>query len=110
MKENLIIYNDRTKSLFKSFLTHYSDRFESYYFQFKDNIKEFFRDEMNININIYFQNLKNEYYTTEWFYIIEQSNFIHSSDEIEDFSMHSYNEALNCAIIYILTQMFDINN
>lgn len=106
MKEKKIEYTKEVIELFKKFLCT-TQSGELYFQKYKDNIKEFFEKEMNIHINIFFQKVISY---AEYFYIIEHYNFIHSSDDIEDMSMHDYNDALNNALYYILTQMFNTNN
>lgn len=106
MKEKKIEYSKEVIELFKNFLCT-TQSGELYFQRYKDNIKEFFEKEMNMYINIFFQKINNY---TEYFYIIEYYDFIHSSDDIEDVSIYDYNDALNSALYYILTQMFNTNN
>lgn len=106
MKEKKIEYTREVIELFEKFLCT-TQSGELYFQRYKNNIKEFFEKEMNICINIFFQKINNY---TEYFYIIEHYDFIHSSDNIEDMPMYDYNDALNSALYYILTQMFNTNN
>ena len=106
MKEKKIEYTREVTELFKKFLCT-TQSGELYFQRYKDNIKEFFEKEMNIHINIFFQKINNY---TEYFYIIEYYDFTHSSDDIEDVPMYDYNDALDNALYYILTQMFNTNN
>ena len=106
MKEKKIEYSKNVNELFKEFLCT-TQSGELYFQRYKDNIKEFFEKEMNIHINVFFQKV-NAY--KEYFYIIEHYNFSHSSDDIEDMPMYNYNDALDNALCYILTQMFNTNN
>lgn len=106
MKEKKIEYSEDVIELFEKFLCIIQSR-ELYFQRYKDNIKEFFEKEMNIYINIFFQKVTSY---VEYFYIIEHYDFIHSSDDIEDIPMYNYNYALDSALYYILTQMFNTNN
>ena len=106
MKEKKIEYSENVIELFKKFLCT-TQSGELYFQRYKDNIKEFFEKEMNIHINIFFQKVRSY---AEYFYIIEYYDFIHCSDDIEDVPMYNYNTALNNAIYYILTEMFNTNN
>ena len=105
MKEKKIEYSKYTIELFKEFLCT-TQSGELYFQRYKDNIKEFFEKEMNMHINIFFQKINNY---IEYFYIVEHYDSIHSSDNIEDAPMYKYNDALDNALYYILTQIFDTN-
>lgn len=106
MKEKEIKYTREVIELFENFLCT-TQSGELYFQRYKNNIKEFFEKEMNMYINIFFQKINNY---IEYFYIIEYYNFTHSSDDIENILMYNYNDALNNAIHYILTEMFNTNN
>lgn len=106
MKEKKIEYTREIIELFKNFLCT-TQSGELYFQRYEYNIKYFFEKEMNIHINIFFQKINNY---TEYFYIIEHYDFIHCSDDIEDVPIYNYNYALNSALYYILTQMFNTNN
>lgn len=102
-----IEYHKETKELFKQFLepTTVSDygRFEKYYFVYENNIKQFIKEQLNIDIDVYFQKVNN---ILIYFYIIEGCDEIYTSDEIEENNMFSYNEALNNAIKYIFKNIY----
>lgn len=106
MKEKKIEYTKEVIELFEKFLCT-TQSGELYFHMYKDSIKEFFEKELNMHINIFFQKVTNY---IEYFYIIEYYDFIHSSDDIEDTPIYYYNDALNSALYYILTQMFNTNN
>ena len=106
MKEKKIEYTREVTELFKKIFC-ITKSGKLYFQRYKDDIKEFFEKELNIHINIFFQKINNY---TEYFYIIEHYDFIHTSDNIEDIPICNYNDALNKALYYILTQMFNTNN
>lgn len=102
-----IEYYKETKELFKQFLEPITvndyGRFEKYYFVYENNIKQFIKEQLNIDINIYFQKVNN---ILVYFYIIEGLDEIYTSDKIEENNMFSYNEALNNAIKYIFKNIY----
>lgn len=100
------VYYLDTQELFKDFLS-ITESGIWYFGKYKDNIKEFFKDHLNININIYFSKSNN---VTYWYYLIEHYDEIYTSDDNEIEYMTSYNEALNKSIQFILTQVFKTNN
>lgn len=109
MKMNQIEYFEDTKQLFRKFVKPVTiddvDK-RSQWYGYEDKIKEFLEEQLKIKINIYFTN---NYKGRVWYYIIESSDWFKPSDEIEDIDILSYNSALNRAIKYIFTKIYDID-
>lgn len=105
MKIEDIEYTQENKELFDEFIKPVViGDIEKYntFCLYRDNIKEFLRRYLNININIYFTT---NYKGKIWFYVIEGDTWFKSSDEIEDIDILSYNSALNRAIRYIFKEI-----
>lgn len=75
--------------------------FKSKWFeQYKNDIKRFFKEQLNINITIY----RHDYL---WFYLIETESEFYHSDECDSLDLIDYNMALNRAIKYIFNNILN---
>lgn len=102
-----IKYTNENIDLFRRFLTPIAikdyDNFNNLFAKYQNNIKEFFEREMNLHINVYFQKVNT---LKVFYYIIEYGdNSVEISDDIEETNMFNYNDALNRAIKYLLTNL-----
>ena len=102
-----IIYTEENKKLFDEFNKPVTIRdielFKDYPL-YRDDIKTFHKNHVNIDINIYFTK---HYNGKNFFYIIEGNTWFITSDEIEDMDILTYEGALNRAIKYIFTKILN---
>lgn len=70
--------------------------------KYKDDIKSFIKEQLNINITIY----RNDFI---WFYLIETKTEFYSSDECDSLDLLDYNMALNRAIKYIFNNILNFS-
>lgn len=70
--------------------------------QYKDNIKGFVKEQLNIDITIY----RNDFV---WFYLIETKTEFYDSDECDSIDLLDYNMALNRAIKYIFNNILQFS-
>lgn len=70
--------------------------------QYKDDIKGFIQEQLNITITTY----GNEH---SWFYLIETKTDFYHSDECDHLDLTDYNMALNRAIKYIFNNILNFS-
>lgn len=107
MNINNIEYTEENKLLFDEFIKPVTiDDIDKHnkYNSYRDNLKGFLKDNLMIDINIYFTK---GYRGKLYFYIIEGIGWYKSSDEIEDCDILSYNTALNRAIRYVFQKILN---
>lgn len=97
-QENIDLLQAFTKPVTIDDYGYKSKWFERY----KDDIKSFVKEQLNIDITIY----GNEH---SWFYLIETKTDFYHSDECDSSDLTDYNMALNEAIKYIFNNILQFS-
>lgn len=95
-KENIDLLKEFTKPTTIDDYDICSKWFEAY----KNDIRRFFKEQLNINITIY----RHDYI---WFYLIETEDEFYHSDDCDSLDLIDYNMALNRAIKYIFNNILN---